>query len=44
MDELRYFLMTRPRAAEIAKREESEITKDKDRLIRRLRRKGAGAL
>ncbi len=44
MDELRYFLMTRPRAAEIAKREESEITKDKDRLIRRLRRKGAAAL
>ena len=38
MDELRYFLMTRPHAAETAKQEVSEITKDKDRLIRRLRR------
>lgn len=38
LDELRYFLMTRPRAAEKLKSEVSEITKDKDRLIRRLRR------
>ncbi len=38
MDELRYFLMTRPRAAEKIGTEISEITKDKDRLIRRLRR------
>ena len=38
MDELRYFIMTRPKPA---KREEivSEITKDKDRRIRRLKRR-----
>ena len=40
MDELRYFLMTRPRAAERVKEKVSEITKDKDRLIRRLQRGG----
>ncbi len=37
MDELRYYLMTRPRAA--AKETESEIMRDKDRRIRALRRK-----
>lgn len=40
MDELRYFLMSRPRAAERLKSGVSEITRDKDRLIRRLRRGG----
>lgn len=43
MDELRYFLMTRPRAAEAVKQEVSEITRDKDRLIRRLKRGGRGS-
>ena len=40
MDELRYFLMTRPCAADRVKESISEITRDKDRLIRRLRRGG----
>ncbi len=40
MDELRYYLMTRPRAAERIREETSEISKDKDRLIRKLRRRG----
>ena len=38
MDELRYYLMTRPRPS-FAKTEESEISRDKDRLIRALRRR-----
>ena len=43
MDELRYFIMTRPKPA---KREEvvSEITKDKDRRIRRLKQKRYGKM
>lgn len=38
MDELRYYLMTRPKNLP-PKREQSEICKDKDRLIRRLKRR-----
>lgn len=38
MDELRYYLMTRPRPAR-EKTEESAITRDKDRRIRQLKRR-----
>ena len=38
MDELRYYLMTRPKHLP-PKREQSEIGKDKERLIRRLKRR-----
>ena len=41
MDELRYYLMTRPKAEPSAS-EKSAITKDKDRLIRRLNIKKRG--
>ena len=38
MDELRYYLMTRPRPAR-EKTEESAITRDKDKRIRQLKRR-----
>lgn len=38
MDELRYYLMTRPRPARESV-EESDISRDKDRLIRKLKRR-----
>ena len=38
MDELRYYLMTRPRAALAPKEIPSAIARDKDRLIGRLKR------
>lgn len=41
LDELRYFLMSRPRG-EKPYEEKSEILKDKERLIRKLRRKRGG--
>ena len=37
MDELRYYLMTKPKAA-CAKRPKTEIERDKERRIRRLKR------
>ncbi len=39
MDDLRYYLMTRPRASAVFKEPESEITKDKNRLIGRMKRR-----
>lgn len=41
MDELRYYLMSRPRAAQ-KKPEESAVSRDKDRRIRRLNRRRGG--
>ena len=38
MDELRYFIMTRPRPAE-REAEKSPLSRDKERRIRRLNRK-----
>ncbi len=39
MDELRYYLMTRPRPSEPAAPPASEVRRDKERRIRRLRRR-----